>query len=395
MQIPSSEEETVIVKVCNINKAEIRRFYFSWGEGTCSTTDSTPLLDALMAKIRHVFGIGISYTTQSEQSSNNFSLIYKYSIPNTIITNSTNNNNVNGQILHVNSDDLLLQLIKHSLETNSDLRLIMDHHYSVVGQNNTTSLNSLSNTATTTTTTSVVSIKPTVPKPLPTIPVHSNNNQATATKTTPPKITTQEFTSKIMEKTNNLSETAREELFEKCLKFIDDYLRRDRSENKNSHDGREPTDAGTPLSCLSSSNSASQVTTRIEEQPSNGNKYGRKLATFVADLSIPDHTKMQPGEHFKKTWKFKNCGHTTLPKNSKLMFLKGKKENPLNAPEFVALNNRENEIRVGQEFQVSVDLQAPSTPGVYSSYFRLADEEGIFFGYKVWVCIDVVLESKH
>ncbi|KAG2392033.1 hypothetical protein C9374_013518 [Naegleria lovaniensis] len=392
MLVPSSRD-LIVLKV--YNEETIRRFYFSCGQPASSsiTSTRTPLLDALIAKIRHVFGINT--VPMSEQNSNSFSLIYKNSIPKTIIPNN-HGWDMNGQLLHVNSDEILVQLIKNSLETNSDLRLIIDHNYAAMGYSNNASTPTSSNTT--------ASTKPVIPKPLPTIPVVTNNNSTTAVVDASTKITSnqttkttiltpRELTLKIMEKTTNLSEPAREKLFEKCLKFIDDCLNQvDPSENKplNSY-GKETTHFGSTPSSLSNSSALQQDITypSEEHQP---NKYGRKLATFVADLSIPDHTKMKPGEHFKKTWKFKNCGTRALPKNCKLMFLQGKKANFLNAPEFVALKNRENEIQVGQEFQVSVDLQAPSTSGVYSAYFRLADEEGILFGYKVWACVDVVLE---
>ena len=167
------------------------------------------------------------------------------------------------------------------------------------------------------------------------------------------------YLTKFKETVSTLNEDVRERVVEKCSNQLDTIIKEE--------------------SKVTASNPA---VTKPTPKP-----YGQKLATFIEDVSVADHAIMKPGEEFVKIWKFKNNGKQAIPKNSKLVFLKGKKENFFNSPEFVPLNNKE--ILVGQEFNVSVRLIAPMQPGVYSSYFRMADETGVPFGQKVWCCVDV------
>ncbi|PKC63352.1 hypothetical protein RhiirA1_422790 [Rhizophagus irregularis] len=46
-------------------------------------------------------------------------------------------------------------------------------------------------------------------------------------------------------------------------------------------------------------------------------------------------------------------------------------------------------VEVGKDVGIAVDLQAPSKPGKYVSYWRLTDSEGNQFGHKIWCDITV------
>ena len=92
------------------------------------------------------------------------------------------------------------------------------------------------------------------------------------------------------------------------------------------------------------------------------------VAVLVADVTIPDGTKVEAGKKFIKTWKFKNSG--TCPcLGYKLAFVSGDRMSaPTSAPVTQTL--------AGHEVDVSVDLVAPSADGSYTGIFELQDAEG-------------------
>ena len=91
-------------------------------------------------------------------------------------------------------------------------------------------------------------------------------------------------------------------------------------------------------------------------------------AVLVRDVTIPDGTKMQPGETFTKTWEFINNG--TCPwYGYTLKFAAGDQmAAPLSAPIADTL--------IKESVQVSVDLTAPTADGSYTGYFTLNDPNG-------------------
>ena len=184
-------------------------------------------------------------------------------------------------------------------------------------------------------------------------------------------LSVEDFISKVQTMTKQLNINDKGILLNKCLNYLEIEL--------NNAKAIVPTAA------------VENTGNTLVETPTEKTKYGQKLAKFMGDVTIPDQTVIKPSTKFVKTWKFKNCGNRPLPKNSRLMFLKGNKRvNHFNSPPFVELGNTENQINPGDEFVVSIELQTPETEGVLSSYFRMADENSEPFGQKVWVCVNVV-----
>ena len=86
--------------------------------------------------------------------------------------------------------------------------------------------------------------------------------------------------------------------------------------------------------------------------------------SFVADVTIPDDTIVQPGLGFVKTWRIRNSGNCPWPAGTTWVFASG---NQLHGPDAVnvALTNP------GETTDVSVYLVAPTAPGTYASYWTL------------------------
>jgi len=104
---------------------------------------------------------------------------------------------------------------------------------------------------------------------------------------------------------------------------------------------------------------------------------------FVADVTVPDGTEMQPGEQFTKTWKVKNTGTCTWTTAYTIVY--GGYVDRLGG-QTTALAA---EVAPGQEADISIDLVAPTRAGNYVSAWRLANAQAFPFGEFLTVVIVV------
>lgn len=109
-------------------------------------------------------------------------------------------------------------------------------------------------------------------------------------------------------------------------------------------------------------------------------------ASFVADVTIPDQTNLDPGKKFTKTWRVKNTGTCTWDENYSLVFALNES---MDAPDSVPLPK----TRPGRETEISVDLTTPTENGEYRADFQLLNPEGdpmpIDNGQYLWVVITI------
>ncbi|PVV03408.1 hypothetical protein BB560_002101, partial [Smittium megazygosporum] len=109
-------------------------------------------------------------------------------------------------------------------------------------------------------------------------------------------------------------------------------------------------------------------------------------ACFVEDITIPDGTRVPPGESFVKIWSVANVGDSSWPQGAKLVFLGGDNmyvDNNFEVPVIVASNYE----KVG----IAVDIKAPMLPGRHRSKWRLCAPDGCLFGDELWC--DIFVES--
>lgn len=136
-----------------------------------------------------------------------------------------------------------------------------------------------------------------------------------------------------------------------------------------------PTD---PLSPTVSQATASQAT--------NCNLAG---AGIPIDVTIPDNSQMYPGGAFIKTWRLQNIG-TCSWKGYVVAYFSGEL---MGAPSSVSLPQ---EVAPGHTVDISVDMVAPKTPGIYQSNWKLRTDSGAWFGIgpqgnaPFWVRIEVI-----
>jgi hypothetical protein len=94
-------------------------------------------------------------------------------------------------------------------------------------------------------------------------------------------------------------------------------------------------------------------------------------AKFMADVTIPDHTRLSADASFTKTWRLENIGSCAWDPSYTLVFdsgdqMGGPASQPL--PESVA---------PGRQVEISVVLQAPSASGNYRGFWRLRNPSGV------------------
>jgi hypothetical protein len=106
-------------------------------------------------------------------------------------------------------------------------------------------------------------------------------------------------------------------------------------------------------------------------------------AKFVKDVTIPDGTELGPGAAFVKVWRMRNTGTCTWEAGTKLVFSSG---DQMGGPADVPVTTP---VAPGSEVDISANLNAPSTPGVYQGKWQLRDQKGTFFGSAIWVKIVV------
>lgn len=99
--------------------------------------------------------------------------------------------------------------------------------------------------------------------------------------------------------------------------------------------------------------------------------------TFITDVTIPDGTKVAPGETFTKVWRLKNRGTCTWTADYMLVFVRGDQMGGTTAVHLPG------NVAPGQTVDVSVTLIAPDKRGGYVGYWMLRNPSGALVGYGV------------
>jgi peptidoglycan hydrolase-like protein with peptidoglycan-binding domain len=113
------------------------------------------------------------------------------------------------------------------------------------------------------------------------------------------------------------------------------------------------------------------------------------VASFVADVTIPDDTNIGVNKTFTKTWKLKNVGSCTWTSGYRVVFASG---DQMGGPDSQQLTN--GTVAPNQTIDVSVDLKAPANAGTYKGNWQLREPGGAVFGLSTgpfWVQIKASL----
>ena len=98
--------------------------------------------------------------------------------------------------------------------------------------------------------------------------------------------------------------------------------------------------------------------------------------------TIPDNTTFSAGAAFTKSWTLENTGTCDWNVNYRLSFKSGDQMGAANHTKIGT------ETDPGDNIKISVDMTAPSDPGVYKGYWQMESDSGVDFG-QVWVQIVV------
>ncbi len=119
----------------------------------------------------------------------------------------------------------------------------------------------------------------------------------------------------------------------------------------------------------------------------------RAMPGVPIDVTVPDGEHFKPGESFTKTWRLQNVGGCTWTSEYAIVWFSG---------DLLEANQKQflrTEVLPGQTVDISVDMTAPETPGVYQGNWKLLNAEGNLFGIgpsgvsPFWVRIEVVAVS--
>ena len=120
-------------------------------------------------------------------------------------------------------------------------------------------------------------------------------------------------------------------------------------------------------------------------------------AEFMEDITIPDGTKLAPGEKFTKIWRLRNTGTCTWTTEYKVVSI-GKFN--MGGEQYAYLPHA---VKPGDTVDISLSLSAPLYIGDYASEYRLQDDKNNLFGIigtlskkelSFWLKIEVADKSK-
>ena len=103
-------------------------------------------------------------------------------------------------------------------------------------------------------------------------------------------------------------------------------------------------------------------------------------AKFVADVTVPDNSQFDKNKAFVKTWKVRNVGSCDWPAGTLAAYASGEK---MSAPE----NVKVGAVKIGDTFDISVNLKSPDKDGNFQATWRLMDDKGTLFGEQMTVLI--------
>jgi hypothetical protein len=110
------------------------------------------------------------------------------------------------------------------------------------------------------------------------------------------------------------------------------------------------------------------------------------------DVTIPDGTRLRPGQSFSKTWRLVNAGSCTWAQGYSAVWFSGELLGQSRI-QFLRAS-----VQPGQSIDVTIEMIAPKKAGVYQSNWKLSDSNANLFGIgpngaaPFWVAIEVIEE---
>lgn len=100
------------------------------------------------------------------------------------------------------------------------------------------------------------------------------------------------------------------------------------------------------------------------------------MGKYVTDLStIPDNSVLTPGAKFTKTWRFRNVGQCTWDGNYSVV-AQNSSTMDQNSKYLLSAVGSKSTVAPGETVDISIDMQAPSTPGSYETDWVIQNDAG-------------------
>ena len=145
----------------------------------------------------------------------------------------------------------------------------------------------------------------------------------------------------------------------------------------------KPTNTPITVVTFASPNGVSAPTATSTTAASSGGSSACYGLSYVSDVTIPDNTKVTPGQSFTKTWKVLNSGSCAWEQGFIFNVVGGEAIGGT----AVTLNQR---VESGRQYEFSVPMVVPTdATGELKGTWRLSDANGNFFGDGVYVLVDV------
>lgn len=101
-------------------------------------------------------------------------------------------------------------------------------------------------------------------------------------------------------------------------------------------------------------------------------------AVFIKDVTVPDGSRVAPGENFTKTWQVLNAGTCTWTTDYEMVFAQGENFGATSPQKLTT------PVPPGATVNLSLDMVAPGTPGIHYSHWKLSNGSGEVFGVGRW-----------
>ncbi len=115
------------------------------------------------------------------------------------------------------------------------------------------------------------------------------------------------------------------------------------------------------------------VVINLLENPDATLAMGCLNSALIKDVTIPPGTEVTPGANFTKTWRLKNTGSCTWTKNFKITHIGDETFG-------VIAGLIGQAVAPGNNIEISLDMTAPGSPGIFSSAWQLATDDNRLFG---------------
>jgi hypothetical protein len=138
------------------------------------------------------------------------------------------------------------------------------------------------------------------------------------------------------------------------------------------------TEAAAEQNRATPTSSASPEGPTMTQAPSGGGNGGGRCDLAQAgrpiDITIPDDTRVYPGQYISKTWRLVNAGTCTWSVEYAVVWFSGYDMGLMRSQAF---NTR---VLPGNSIDVTIEMVAPMTPGTYQSNWKLRNDQGQLFG---------------